>query len=392
MFTPTRTAALEALDRFAPTAGMAYAQGRNFDLPKTGTPAVSLLSPYIRHRLITEKEVLNAVLQHHSPKDASKFIQEVFWRTYWKGWLELRPQVWRDYQEALQAGINRLQTESGLRAEFDAACLGDTNIECFNYWAQTLVKDGYIHNHARMWFASIWVFTLRLPWALGADFFMRHLLDGDPASNTLSWRWVAGMQTKGKTYLATPDNIETFTKGRFKPRADSLAVRADALPSADHPTPSQLPFPTTPNAELRTGVLFHEDDVHADHLAPVPDGQTPSCSVSFAADRSPLEVSTPVLTFAETAVRTAAPVGATHAGNISDVIDWARANDLRQIITAYAPVGPVANGLDKIEHALKDDGIAVIRKMRAFDRLCWPHATKGFFKFKENIPDFINKI
>ncbi len=78
------------------------------------------------------------------------------------------------------------------------------------------MATGYLHNHARMWFASIWIFTLRLPWELGADFFLRHLLDGDPASNTLSWRWVGGMQTMGKTYLARADNIATL-HGRAVP-------------------------------------------------------------------------------------------------------------------------------------------------------------------------------
>lgn len=57
-----------------------------------------------------------------------------------------------------------------------------------------------------LWFASVWIFTLRPPWELGADLFMRQLLDGDPASNTLSWRWVAGMHTRGKHYLARRDN------------------------------------------------------------------------------------------------------------------------------------------------------------------------------------------
>ena len=69
-----------------------------------------------------------------------------------------------------------------------------------------------------MWFASIWIFTLRLPWALGADFFLRHLIDADAASNTLSWRWGAGLQTVGKTYLARTENIARYTNGRFAPR------------------------------------------------------------------------------------------------------------------------------------------------------------------------------
>ena len=65
-----------------------------------------------------------------------------------------------------------------------------------------------------MWFASIWIHTLNLPWQLGADFF-KNLLDGDPASNTLSWRWVAGLHTQGKCYLATENNIKKFTNNRF---------------------------------------------------------------------------------------------------------------------------------------------------------------------------------
>ena len=62
-----------------------------------------------------------------------------------------------------------------------------------------------------MWFASIWIHTLELQWELGADFFLKHLLDGDPASNTLSWRWVAGIHTKGKNYIARKSNIEKYS-------------------------------------------------------------------------------------------------------------------------------------------------------------------------------------
>ena len=68
-----------------------------------------------------------------------------------------------------------------------------------------------------MWFASIWIFTLGLPWQQGAEFFMKYLRDGDPASNTLGWRWVAGLQTRGKAYAARAENIDHFTRGRFFP-------------------------------------------------------------------------------------------------------------------------------------------------------------------------------
>ena len=117
---------------------------------------------------------------------------------------------------------NQLVTQSGLRQACELACFGQTGIECFDTWARELTTTGYLHNYARMWFASIWIFTLKLPWQLGPDFFLRHLLDGDTASNTLSWRWVAGLQTVGKTYLARAANISRYTGGRFKPTRHAI--------------------------------------------------------------------------------------------------------------------------------------------------------------------------
>ena len=195
-FPPTRTAALERLARFLPHAGRDYARLRNHDLP--GHPHVSQLSPYLRHRVLTEDEVLVSVLSRWSLSSSEKFVQEVVWRAYFKGWLERRPDVWTDYRAGVAAAWNRVQTEAGLRRAWEAACRGETGIDAFDTWARELVATGYLHNHARMWFASMWCFTLELPWQLGADFFLRHLLDGDPASNTLGWRWVAGLHTRRK--------------------------------------------------------------------------------------------------------------------------------------------------------------------------------------------------
>ena len=232
-FPPNRIEALSRLKAFVPKAGRTYATRRNYDLGAGSHTGVSALSPYLRHRIVTEQDVLEAVLGAHSRQAAEKFVQEVFWRTYWKGWLEMRPEVWTRYQGGLRRALDDINTQSGLRANWEAACTGRTGIECFDAWAQELVATGYLHNHARMWFASIWIFTLRLPWELGADFFLRHLLDGDPASNTLSWRWVGGIQTVGKTYLARPDNIAKYTDGRFQPDPADLARSAHPLPSAD---------------------------------------------------------------------------------------------------------------------------------------------------------------
>ena len=393
--TPTRAAALTALEAFAPYAGRDYASRRNFDLAEGERPAVSLLSPYIRHGLISQQEVLREVLRHHDARDASKYIQEVLWRSYWKGWLEMRPQAWRDYQTEVATGINRLQTESGLRREFEAACKGETEISCFNYWSQNIVKYGYIHNHARMWFASIWIFTLRLPWALGADFFLRHLLDGDTASNTLSWRWVGGMQTKGKTYLATPDNIATFTQDRFQPKDGTLAPHAEALESQEHPLPEPLPEDGPFDTDSPTGLLFHDDDVMADHIPTELGNQVATCAISCAAQRSPLAVAPNVTAFAQSSTLQGPKSNAlpnTQADTVEDVVQWAASAGLRQIVTPYTPVGPVADQFDTLETALSANNVALVRRMRPFDRMCWPHAQKGFFKFKEHIPNFLSKI
>ena len=80
-----------------------------------------------------------------------------------------------------------------------------------------------------MWFASIWIFTLNLPWQKGAEFFMKHLFDGDAASNTLSWRWVAGLQTKGKHYVAQAWNISKFTNNKYQ----NVKLNENALPLTD---------------------------------------------------------------------------------------------------------------------------------------------------------------
>ena len=129
-FPPNRTEALSRLQRFLPHAGRDYAAQRNYDRGAGQHTGVSTLSPYLRHRLLTEEEVLRAVLGRHSRSAAEKFVQEVFWRTYWKGWLEMRPAVWGGYRAGLDQAWDRVQTQSGLRAEWEAACLGRTGIDC----------------------------------------------------------------------------------------------------------------------------------------------------------------------------------------------------------------------------------------------------------------------
>ena len=221
-FKPSRTFALEKLDNFINKNLIDYSKLRNFDYGPENRTNVSGLSPYVSHGIINEIEIINKSLKKYSFVKNEKFIQEILWRVYWKGWLELRPNVWLDYLNDLKKIKENFKNNQNYLIAID----GKTNIECFNYWVNELKENNYLHNHTRMWFASIWIFTLKLPWQLGAEFFLQHLYDGDAASNTLGWRWVAGIQTKGKNYLASEWNIKKFTNNRFQ----NIKLNENAIP------------------------------------------------------------------------------------------------------------------------------------------------------------------
>ena len=403
----TRDEGLARLADFVPRAGRAYAAERNTDRGPQDRSNVSTLSPWVRHRLVTEREVVEAVLHRHSLDAAGKFVQEVYWRTYWKGWLELRPSVWARYTASVSPALEALSAAE--RATYDDAVAGRTGIEGFDDWARELVELGYLHNHARMWFASIWIFTLRLPWQLGADFFLRHLLDGDPASNTLSWRWVAGLQTVGKTYLATTQNIEFATEGRFRPRG--LAAAAPAVDDdAPLPTPGPAPQPE-PLPSGRVALLVHEDDLHAESLEPLLSASGAEvvavASPTAGERRSTLRLSnapdpTPPLVarFTTEALADGRARAGAHYGveasaldglTASVILPWLRGHDATALVTPYAPVGPVRDRLDGLERDLAAEGIAVSRILRPWDARAWPHATRGFFPFRERIPALLRE-
>jgi deoxyribodipyrimidine photo-lyase len=378
------------LAEFVSRAGHPYAAGRNTDKGPGEATAVSKLSPYLRYRLVTEHDVVAAVLERHGLGPAEKFVQEVLWRTYWKGWLEMRPSVWTRFVEERD---RQRQTFPNKRALATAES-GSTGIEGFDDWARELVKTGYLHNHARMWFASIWIFTLRLPWTLGADFFLRHLVDADTASNTLSWRWVAGLQTVGKTYLATADNIARYTDGRFSPTG--LATEAFEITEQPVARPHPLPGLSNPSSSERSLLLVTPDDLNPESIirADVPIkaaivatsaawlwGDGAWVFVDEAAKETASRVATSFHCEADVSVD---PDAATLAAA-------ARSAGVRQILTAYAPVGPVADALARLTPDLATEGVTLVQVRREWDDLFWPHATKGFFKFKERMPDLLRE-
>lgn len=360
----TRAAGLARAEAFAPNMGRAYAARRNFD---TGSQpdTVSALSPWVRRRLITERELLEMATAGHGP-DAAKFVSEVLWRGYFKGWLEQRPEIWERYIAGLDAARNAVARDRALAQRLAAAVEGRTGIDCFDAWIAQLHAQGWLHNHARMWFASIWIFTLRLPWELGADLFLRELVDGDAASNTLSWRWVAGLHTRGKHYVARAENIRRYTEGRFDPHG--LDEEAEPLPY-DGDAPMTPPargdaMPAGPYA-----LVIHADDTGFDAL-----GLPPPMRVIGVTAHGLAGASAAARAFAEGAVADAAArAGAAFGCPVVLVADWPEPGDL-PLVAPWLTVGPLRDSLP--------DDYPLAQLRNPYDAALWPLATAGFFKVK----------
>ncbi len=191
-----RKAGLEALERFRVQG---YAGTRN--KLKGG---VSRLSFYIRHGVLGIREVAGSVRERFGKSyDSGKFWQELGWRQFWRHLYS----VWGDgvYEDR---EVAKVPLGSGEEKELPAEIMeGRTGLVCMDETVRELVETGYIHNHARMWFASFVVHFRKLSWKAGERFFYQHLLDGDPASNALSWQWVASTFSH-RPYLFNRENIQ----------------------------------------------------------------------------------------------------------------------------------------------------------------------------------------
>ncbi len=387
--TATRTAGLSQLTHSLPLTGSIYTQWRNTDFGPQGDNRVSKLSPWLRHRLLLEPEVIEAAINAHGLDNAEKFVQEVCWRSYWKGFLERRPVHWHDYVAERHAQRAHYERFRDLSQQLERAELGQTGIACFDAWVHELTTYGYLHNHARMWFASIWVFTLGLPWALGADFFLRHLLDGDPASNTLSWRWIAGYHTPGKTYLARASNIERYTQQRFSP-GETLATEAPAPEGVERPPLGPAPLPVDWQCSANTGLLITEEDLMPESLFGQP-AWASTIAVQATQCRSDAPVNTQVSAFAHAGLVDAltrnqsstdiAPMAIDTAQAQTHVLEAMRQTGVTHWLTPWVPTGPTADAINALSKALAAVDIQLEPVPRAWDVEVWPHATHGFFRF-----------
>jgi len=377
-----RELALQQLKDFSENFLGNYAKDRNFDFGPNKRTNTSFLSKYITHRIIDEEEVIKLVHSKYPYIKIEKFIQEVFWRTYWKGWLELKPAVFQSYKSDLL----KLNDQTKTKAYQDAVS-GKTEIECFNDWVNELKDKGYLHNHARMWFASIWIFTLKLPWQLGADFFLKHLLDGDVASNTLSWRWVAGLHTKGKHYVAASWNINKFSAKKYNNL--KLNENATGLFESENFTSAPIHFDKLNNENS----LFISHNLDSNFLLKTKDKFNQYALFDFNSVLEKENYSKKVLDLkadinAEIADLIKANFNSTAiVRNKEDLVKIVNEKNIKNIVTPYLTCGYENDFISKIKGEIKISYLA-----RDYDQYCFQFSNKGFFGFKEQIPKILSVI
>jgi len=375
IFEASRAKAVDKLNTFVEQNLSDYSKLRNFDFGPSNRSNVSCLSPYITHGIINELEVINKSLKKFSFAKNEKFIQEVLWRVYWKGWLELRPDVWSDYLIEL----DKIKKEFKNNQSYLDAIEGKTNVDCFNQWVIELKESNYLHNHTRMWFASIWIFTLELPWQLGAEFFMQHLFDGDAASNTLGWRWVAGIQTQGKHYLASEWNINKFTNNRFK----NIKLSENAKPISNDKIYSVInkSFKNSEILEDKTLLIFENNMTF--ELSDFKEHKFKKILlVSNNTDRT-IKLSEKVLKFKANLLEDHKIRLKQKSINCETI----NINDLKNITEeVYALYPTVGENLNFIQNNQLKNIRFLYRKL---DQFSWQYCNKGFFNFKNYIPKII---
>ncbi len=389
-FPRTRAAARVQLEDFLPRAA-AYAARRNY--VESGHGNVSRLSPAVRTRLLLERELVSAVRTRHGNGGAEKFEQEVAWRRYWKGWLERRPRVWSLYREDL--------AEMSLGGRAEEVAEGRSGVAIMDHFARELLETGYLHNHARMWWASFWIHVERLPWQLGAGWFLRHLLDGDAASNTLSWRWVAGMHTAGKTYLVRRPNLERYLAPELmEANRAGLGRLKSSTPAECRPEALEPPLPMEPGSDGETarlegrrwGLWLHDEDLLPED-SPLA-GMRPLAATATATagmDAAGGSDSAIRRTYLRSALDDGATRASAHFGipcPVQETVDlaadlaaWTQEHRLESVVSMRPFVGPLADRLPSVEAALSRHGVRLCLIRRPEDRVAMRCATGGFFGF-----------
>jgi len=378
-FKVSRTEAIEELNQFIENNLLEYSKLRNFDFGPQKRNNTSCLSPYVTHGLVSEIEIINQSLKKLSFVKNEKFIQEVLWRVYWKGWLELRPNVWTDYLRELKDIKENFKDNK----DYLNAIEGKTNIECFNEWVNELKKFNYLHNHTRMWFASIWIFTLNLPWQLGAEFFMKYLFDGDAASNTLGWRWVVGIQTLGKNYLATEWNIKKFTNNRFQ----NIKINEEAVPKITEKSYSIVEkFFINPHLIEDKTLLIFDNNLSMELTDFKNHNFKKILIISNTNETRQIQLSENTINFKALLINDQLK-RLKEKSIVSEVINISDLKTIKEPVYALYPT--VGENLDYLQLNQLKNIEFLYREIYQFS---WQFCNKGFFNFKNHIPKIVTKF
>ena len=352
-----------------------YSFKRNYDYGPYEESAVSKLSPFITHRILFEFKLIKELQNNYEINKVNKFIEEIYWRIYWKGWLEHNPSLWEHFLS--------IETKDYDKELYSLALEGKTNLSFFNSWIFELREFNYLHTHTRMWFASTWIFNLGLPWELGAKLFFEHLYDGDAASNLLSWRWVAGLQTKGKQYFFTPENLIKFSNERFYVKS-IYNKKINILDKYEAP-PSEEIFSADMSQKSDELIIF-ENDLNIETLRNVFKNYRNVFLVLLENQVRDIKLSENVMNFKrEIVLEFAKKVSNIKLINSKEFLFYSK--NKNQFDLLYPCVGENLNFIKK--YKLKNN-ITIHNLVRSPDLYAWKFAKKGFFKFKENIPS-INK-
>ncbi len=367
-FFPTREAGLARLHAFAPRAGRWYANHGGVDHGPERRANTAGLSPWLTLRLVTPEEAVAAVEAEHGPAASVAFREEVDAPLRRRAWLAARPELWRAHRLRVEQLFRSMTKSATLLAAYEEAVEGRTGIDAFDAWARELTEVGWLHPVALRAFASLWIFSLRLPWELGADLHHRMALDGDAAGLVL-WREIAGLQRGRPAYVVSVDEITHLSAGRFHPKRRLVEEQAKPLReerlsggSGSRSTAPTASPPQSPRTPSRTGWLLTEADLSP--AAPTGEPPVALAALGAAPHRSPFGAGERLAAWIEGALADALARAAAATGLAPERLDdadwtrslaaWADAHALDGMRTAPPPPGPVAERLAAAERKLSN--------------------------------------
>jgi deoxyribodipyrimidine photo-lyase len=230
--------------------------------------AVSKLSPYFRYGCLTLKEASDSVRYRFGMK-AERFVYQLAWRDYWR-------RVWYDLGDGIFSDIEEAKVPLGDKLMPDFIRQGITGLPCMDGLIRDLMQEGYVHNHGRLWFAAYLVHWLKIDWREAADWFENYLIDGDKASNHLSWQWIASLFSS-RPYFFNKENLARYTGEKYCanckincPFDASLEILNEKLFVRATPSPPKsqriaMPVRASLSTHKAVAVLVHDEMLSAAH-------------------------------------------------------------------------------------------------------------------------------